>query len=109
MLQEVEIDKDYSHQLLSSRNYKIEIENNIGKARCAIAIKINIEYVRRNDLVDSNLGLIVIDIDNVNNKYRLINVYRHFTPPNKLSQTEHFTKQLECIKKVSTQIVVQTF
>ena len=103
LLQEVEIDKDYSHLLLSSRNYKIEIENNTGKARCAIAIKNNINYIRRNDLVDPNLGLVVIDVDNVN-KYRLVNVYRQFTPPDNLSQTEHFTKQLDCIKNLSTQI-----
>ena len=99
MLQEIEIKKDYSASLLSSKDYKLEIEESNHKARCAIVIKNNIEYVRRNDLEEIDNGLVIIDI-NVGIPYRLICVYRMFNPPNNFTQTEHFKIQLNIIKKV---------
>ena len=96
LLQEVEISKNFSPDLLTNRNYKIEIEKNTNKARCAIAIKDNIKYTRRSDLEEDDLGIVIIDI-NDSKSVRLINLYRQFTPPNNLTQIEHFTLQLQCI------------
>ena len=80
-LQEVEIQKDYPTNLLSSANYKIEIEQSSGKARNATVIKNGIDYTRRRDLEKEDVSLVVID---VNSKpiTRIINVYRSFNPPN---------------------------
>ena len=98
--QEVEIHKDYPIQLLSSRNYQIEIDKHTNKARSAIAIKNNIQYIRRSDLEVNDTSLMIIDI-NLNKKFRLINVYRQFNPPHNLSQTEHFAQQLAIINNSS--------
>ena len=97
LLQEVEIKTDYSSELLSSKNYKIEIETSTLKARCAIAIKKTINYTRRQDLEGSDTGICVIDT-NGPIKYRIVNFYRLFNPPNNLNQTQHFSIQLEKIK-----------
>ena len=72
LLQEVEIENDYPIQLLTSRNFKIEVEKNTKKARSAIAIRDNIEYKRRLDLEEIDSGLVVIDINSSKN-YRIIN------------------------------------
>ena len=79
-VQEVEIKKDYPEHLLSSRNYKIEIEKCTEKARCAILIKDNISYTRRNDLEEVDSSVVIIDV-NMKTDYRIINVYRSFNPP----------------------------
>ena len=79
LLQEVEIQTDYPSELLSSKNYKIEIEKSSHKARCAIAIKKTINYTRREDLEGLDLSIVVIDIDSSRN-YRIINFYRLFNP-----------------------------
>ena len=101
MLQEVEIKKDYSVSLLSSKDYKLEIEENTNKNRCAIVIKNNIEYVRRKELEELDNGVVIIDI-NVGIPYRLICIYRMFNSPNNFTQTEYFKIQLNIIKR-STQ------
>ena len=44
MLQEVEINKDYPVNILTAKDYKIEIEKNVTKARVAIIISNDIEY-----------------------------------------------------------------
>ena len=97
LFQEVEIENDYPIQLLTSRNFKIEVEKNTKKARSAIAIRDNIEYKRRLDLEEIDSGLVVIDINSSKN-YRIINLYRQFAPPNNLTQTEHFSLQLRNIE-----------
>ena len=97
LLQEVEIENDYPIQLLTSRNFKIEVEKNTKKARSAIAIRDNIEYKRRLDLEEIDSGLVVIDINSTRN-YRIINLYRQFAPRNNLTQTEHFSLQLRNIE-----------
>ena len=99
LLQEVEITKDYPTQLLSNRNYKLEIEAITSKARCAIAIKNNIDYTRRNDLEDEDLGLMVIDVNSARN-FRIVNVYRQFNPPNNITQKDHFELQLQKINNL---------
>ena len=46
MLQEVEINKDYPINILTAKDFKIEIEKNDIKARVALIINNNIEYER---------------------------------------------------------------
>ena len=72
-LQEVEIDKNSSQSLMGDRDYEIEIEKSTGKARNAIAIKNNIQYIRRDDLEKEDSSIVVIDI-NVKPIIRLITI-----------------------------------
>jgi exonuclease III len=99
LLQEVEIKKDYDKELLSSRHYKIEVENNDIKARSAIIIKDNIEYKRRQDLEEINMGIVVIDLLGPNNYY-IVNIYRSFNPANGMTPLQFFESQLAIIRKV---------
>ena len=99
LFQEVEILKNYPMNILSSKDFKLEIEKATVKARCAIAIKNNVDYTRRNDLEDVDLNMCVIDLNGPNN-YRIINFYRPFNPPNNFSQLEHFAMQMNKIDKL---------
>ena len=62
-IQECEIDKDFPPSVLAFKDYNIEIEENIEKARVCMYIKHNINYKRRKDLEGENLHLVVIDIE----------------------------------------------
>ena len=97
LFQEVEIDKNIYIKNLTSKNYRLEVEMISEKARCAVALKNDVAFVRRNDLEDIDLSMIVIDI-NSTVKYRIINIYRQFNPPNNKTQLEHFSLQLNKIK-----------
>ena len=98
LLQEVEILKDYDKDLLTSKDYNIEVEINETKARSAIIIKDNIEYERRPDLEEMNLGIIIIDLIG-HYRYRVINIYRSFNPSNGMTPLQFFEVQLSIIKK----------
>ena len=98
LLQEVEITKDYNANLLTSKNYKIEVEDNEIKARCAIIIKDNLEYARRSDLEDINMGIVIVDILGCN-QYRLVNIYRSFNPSNGMTPIQFFKAQLSIVKR----------
>ena len=50
MLQEVEINTNYPLNILSAKDYSIEVEKNDTKARCEIVIGKGIEYERREEL-----------------------------------------------------------
>ena len=99
LLQEVDIPCDYPINILSSKDYKLEVDKSTLKSRCAFMIKNNINYTRRDDLESTDLSLCVIDINGPEN-YRLINCYRLFNPPNNQTQNEHFALQLEMINKI---------
>ena len=99
MLQEVEINNDYPINILTAKDFKIEIEKSDIKARVALIINNDVEYERLYEFERPDLGIITIDL-NVNIKYILITVYRQFNPQNNLSQTEHFTLQLNTIKTI---------
>ena len=86
-LQEVEIPTDYQHELMSSKDYKIEIKQSSGKARCATVINRNIDYVRRKDLETINNSIVIIDV-NVKPMLRILNIYRSFTPQITLHQSQ---------------------
>ena len=76
----MELEKDYPNEILSFRDYSIEVEKNNHKARVAIYVKKCITSHRRCDLEGKNSNLVVLDLD-LNSKFRLINVYRLFNPP----------------------------
>ena len=101
LLQEVEIKHDYDEKLLSDVNYKIEKETNNIKSRCAILIHEKINYTRRKDLENENLGIVIIDL-NGHEKYRLINLYRPFNPTNEMTQLEFFKAQLDLLNNILT-------
>ena len=96
-IQEVEILKDYPENLLTEKNYSIEIELFTVKARTAFIIKCDTNYQRRVDLEQADTSVIIIDV-NLGHNYRIINVYCSFNPPNGQSQTEAFKNQLQIIK-----------
>ena len=93
LFQEVEIQKDFRINILSSKDFKLEVEKFTTKARCAIPVKNTLNYLRRDDLEDHDLSICVIDINGVID-YRIVNCYRPFNPPNNHIQTKHFTLQL---------------
>ena len=96
LLQEVEIDKDYDANLLTKGQFKIEVEKNKVKARVAILIKDNVEYVRRRDLEGEDLGIVIVDLIGIN-KFRVINLYRSFNPNNNMSPLQFINSQLQLI------------
>ena len=100
-LQEVEVDKTCPHSLLTSKDYTIEIEQTGTKARNAFAINKRINYTRRFDLEANDSSIVIIDVDMVS-KYRLINIYRSFNPPNGVTQKNAFDGQLSVIKRSLT-------
>ena len=102
LLQEVEIPSDYNTELLTHGAYKIEVEKNDCKARTAIIINENIDYIRNWSLERENYGIIVIDVTGPI-KYRVINLYRSFNPQNNVTPQDFFETQLEIISEaVST-------
>ena len=91
-LQEVEVVKTCPHSLLTSKDYTIEIEQTGTKARNAFVINKRINYTRRFDLEANDSSIVIIDVDMVS-KYRLINIYRSFNPPNGVTQKNAFDGQ----------------
>ena len=59
----MEIGKEYPINILTGKDYKMEVENNDIKARVAIVIKNKLDYKRQEELESANLGLMVIDVD----------------------------------------------
>ena len=96
-MQETEILPDYDHNLLSTRNYTLLIENNDHKSRSGMYIRNGTSYTRKETLEDKNAGLIIVDIK-LKHNYRIINVYRSFNPPGGITQRAMFSKQLQLIK-----------
>ena len=98
LLQETEIASDYPIELLSTKDFKIETEKSLSKARTAIIIRNGINYEIKKELERTDCGIIILDvISNIN--YHIINVYRQFNPPTNLSQLLFFKLQLEIIQK----------
>ena len=79
-IQEVEVLKDFPENLLTEKDYIVEIELFTIKARTAFIIKCNTNYRRRIDLEQVDTSVIIIDV-NLGSNYRIINVYRSFHPP----------------------------
>ena len=96
-MQETEIQQNSDINSLSFGGFNIEIENTDYKARVAAYIKNGVDYVRRADLEGKSMHIIVIDLPGAIN-YRIINVYRSFSPPVNMSQRQYFLNQLATIK-----------
>ena len=97
-LQECEVSPLLDEKHLSLRDYKIELETNNNKKRTGIYIHNRLSYLRRKDLEDENLHLVIIDVDGINN-LRIISIYRSFTAPSNLTPTDQFKLQIETIKR----------
>ena len=97
LLQEVEIDKSYDENILSDKEYKLEVETNSIKSRTAIAIQERIQYKRQYTLEGENTGIVIIDTFG-EIEYRIINLYRSFNPPLNLTPRQFFEQQLDIIR-----------
>ena len=78
-MQETEINKNLDHNLLSFPGYSRETENSSSTSRVAIYVNKRIYYVRRRDLEEIDSHIVVLDLVGTNN-FRIINVYRSFSP-----------------------------
>ena len=94
-LQEVEINNDYNHELLSSKDYKIETEKASTKARNSTLMHNSI-YERKSELKGEDNFIVIVDV-NMSTKLRVINVYRSFNPPNNQNPKDAFERQLSTI------------
>ena len=97
LLQEVEIEKSYDENILSDKEYKLEVETNSIKSRTAIAIQERIQYKRQYTLEGENTGIVIIDTYG-QIEYRIINLYRSFNPPLNLTPRQFFEQQLDIIR-----------
>ena len=96
-LQDTELDPDYPVNLLNSRHYDYETENNTTKHRVGLYIKNTLKYKRREDLEKRNSHVIIVDLLNLNT-VRIISLYRSFRPPNNEAPRTFFLKQLEIVR-----------
>ena len=100
--QENDIKPDYPLNILSFRGYDYLSENNSTKARTGMYINNLIPYQRRTDLEKVDCGVIIIDIK-LSKNYRIIGLYRTFTPNNGTSEYNYFKNQMDIITNSSTE------
>jgi exonuclease III len=62
-LQETDLDPSVLSDILDNRQYKFEPKKSTTKRRVGLYINRNIIYKRREDLEESNLHLIIVDIN----------------------------------------------
>ena len=108
--EEVELESGCDPEILSIKDYNLEIELNSVKSRVGVYINKSVEYMRMSNLEGVNSHIVIIDIPNCSIK-RIINVYRSFNPQNNVNAREKFKYQLEIIKKAMTErcIVIGDF
>jgi hypothetical protein len=97
-MQELEVNPNINCDRLSLPGYFLETESNQTKIRTGIFVKSTLGYVRRYDLENSGLHLVIIDIKSVH-KLRIINFYRPLNPPGDISAREFFNLQTIQIKQ----------
>ena len=97
-IQECEIQKDYPSNILSFKNYNLEVENNSIKARCCIYIRGGISYVRRDDLEGVDSNLVIIEAKTNAQIYLIINLYRSFSMQGDVTPEVRFVTQINTIK-----------
>ena len=97
-IQECDIPSDYPSNILSFRNYNLEVENNSIKARCCTFVRSSMGYIRRNDLEGEDNNIVILEITLNSNKFLIINIYRSFSPQGGVSPDVRFTTQLGIIK-----------
>ena len=104
-MQEVELESGCDPEILSIKDYNLEIELNSVKSRVGVYINKSVEYMRMSNLEGVNSHIVIIDIPNCSIK-RIINVYRSFNPQNNVNAREKFKYQLEIIKKAMTECCI---
>ena len=95
-LQETEIEYNFDHNLMSFANFNYESESNDKRSRVGCYVSSKLNYVRRQDLEEPNLHIIIIDIKSLKNT-RLINIYRPLNPQSNETPRNFFNKQLQII------------
>ena len=98
-IQECEIKPDYPSNMLTFKDYNLEVEINNIKSRCCTYIRNSVNYKRRRDLEGEDNNLIVIEIGDAK-KYFIINLYRSFCKQNNVSLMDRFIAQLNLLEKV---------
>ena len=96
-IQECEIKADFPHNILSFKDFSIEIENNNVKSRCCIYIGGGISYIRRTDLEGVNNNIVAIELNLKHKKYLLLNVYRSFAMQDNIPVNIKFATQINLI------------
>ena len=97
-MQETEVQKDFPDTLLNCNGFCLELETCTDKKRSGIYLKNDINYTRRKDLEKNDVHIVIVDVT-AETKFRLINVYRSFSPPGGSTATNCFNEQLNIIKK----------
>ena len=100
-LQETEIENNIDHNLMSFNNFNYESESNNKRSRVGCYISTSLNYVRRSDLEESDLHIVIIDIKSIKN-LRIINVYRPFNPLIHVNPRTFFNNQLQIIRNAYT-------
>ena len=62
-MQEIELSKDYNHEILSFDVYSLICETNCVKARIGIYVRTSVNFLRRMDLEHENNGLIILELN----------------------------------------------
>ena len=97
-LQETEIVENFPIEILSCKDYCFEAEKNTSKKRVGVYLNKKLKYNRRDDLEENNRHLIIIDLE-LGSKVRIITLYRSFRPPECISTSKFFQRQLIIAKR----------
>ena len=95
-LQETEIPKNFPEKVLDCGGYTLELELNSDKKRAGIYLQNDLNYVRRDDLEKEDFHIVIVDVF-TNVKIRIINVYRSFRPPNRMTPDAFFVEQIKIL------------
>ena len=96
VLQETEIPKNFPENVLSCGGFILELEQNTDKKRAGIYLRNGVKYTRRHDLEKEDYHILIVDVL-THVKIRIINVYRSFRPPNRMSPDKFFKDQLKIL------------
>ena len=97
-IQECEIEKNYPSQILTFKNFHLEIENNTIKSRCCTYIRGGLPYVRRDDLEGVDNNLVIVEATFKTKKFLIINIYRTFSQQGGVTPETRFGIQIDIIK-----------
>ena len=97
-IQECDIKKDYPANILTFKNFNLEVEKNSIKARCCTYIRGGVPYVRRDDLEGMDNNLVIIQMKTNTQSYLIINLYRSFSQQGAVTPESRFTAQVNIIK-----------
>ena len=98
-IQECEIKPDFPSNLLTFKDYNLEVESNSIKSRCCVYIRNMVNYKRRRDIEGEDNNIVVIEIGDAKKNF-IINLYRSFCKQNNIPLLDRFTTQLNLIQQV---------